>query len=165
MVAMTPTVGAFAVSTSSVTDTVQLTMAASCTFSAATNTYSATMAVNSVNNTVGTTSMNVKCNKYNGYYVTGTMTALTNSSATSNTIPYGASAPAAGTAKWAVYDSTSGVASYITSGGRVMQNTGKTSTSGDTHTLVYKVATGAWQPTGTYSGTATYTLTSPYVAA
>lgn len=160
-----PMVGVFATDPT-ITDSLTLTLSSSCTFNASTHTYNATMSVNQLNSSVGTTTVNVKCNKYNGYYVTVAMTDLTNSSSTSNKIPYsGSSDPVAGTARWTAYKVVNTTYTKITSGGRIMENSASTSASGDSQTVAYKVSTGSWQPTGTYSGTATYTLTSPYVAA
>lgn len=153
-----PTVGALATTYTTLTDTINITIGQTCTLNAGSHSYSATISVNQLKTDVGTTTINVKCNQYNGYTLSATMTALTNSSSTSNTIPYAASAPAAGTAKWTAVKGESSSTTYITSGSNVMSGSSPTGSSGTDQKVSYKVATGSWQPTGTYTGTATYTL-------
>lgn len=148
-----------------VTDGMSITVGVTCTFDASAHTYSTSLGLSGVNNNIGTTAMKVTCNKHNGYSVKGVMTALTNSSATSNTIPYytgtgsgKTGTPAAGTSVWAVYNNTD--SAYILSSSTSAFWTATANTSGTTKNLVYRASTSAWLPTGTYTGTATYTLTA-----
>ena len=154
-----PLVGVFATDITTMTDTLTITIDPTCTFDAASHAYTADMSANALNDSVGTTTMKVTCNVYNGYYVTAAFTSLAGNG--SNAITYSNVDPTAGSGTWTAALS----ASNLSNGGRVMQNTVNTPAAGDSETITYKVSTTDNQAAGTYSGTATYTLTSPYANA
>ena len=165
-----PVLGAFA----SETDTVTVTVSASCTFArqayssggvtnntshkngtdgtwsttAGNNTLSATRSNGTVTTALGTSQFKVICNNSAGYKVTVATTALTSGtlSIPSNTT-YSASVSG-----WSPLVGTTKQANGAT------VKTESTTTSGTTFEVGYGVGISTTQAAGTYSGTATYTL-------
>ena len=165
-----PVLGAFA----SETDTVTVTVSASCTFArqayssggvtnntshkngtdgtwsttAGNNTLSATRSNGTVTTALGTSQFKVICNNSAGYKVTVATTALTSGSLSipSNTT-YSASVSG-----WSPLVGTTKQANGAT------VKTESTTTSGTTFEVGYGVGISTTQAAGTYSGTATYTL-------
>ena len=149
----------------SMEDTLTITVEPTCSFDAASHSYSATMTANDLNTNVGTTTMTIICNQYNGYAVTANMTSLSGNG--SNAISYSATTPTAGSGTWTAYNTptvagTAGTAANIaaTADAAVISNSVHTSSTGDSSVIVYKVGTTNNQAAGAYTGTATYTLTA-----
>lgn len=165
-----PAVGVFATDITTMTDTINITISQTCTFDTASHSYTKSGAVANTLYTLGTTTMTVTCNKYNGYTVQGVMNSLSANSG-SNTIGCKTnSEAAAGDGKYsaAVKVRTNGTQAtdptYLcgttSSKATIMSRTSNTASGGESTTIVYKVGTGANQAAGTYSGTVVYTLTA-----
>lgn len=167
-----PVVGVFAATDnpSAIEDTINVTIADSCTWSrtlaasdstvtASGSTLSATMTAPQTIANFGTSTLNVKCNNTKGYAIKATMTGLagqaSSSDATSNndSIDYAASLAAG---KWTASYNNTGIASgnsfVTTSGADDMEN-------GTNYVITYGVQTKANQAAGFYTGTVTYELT------
>jgi len=160
-VAAMPVVGVFADNITTMTDSITVTVESSCTFDAASHSHSKTMTANKAED-VGTTTMKVTCNDYQGYTVTGTFIDLSGDGG--NKLTFTNAAPTAGNSNWAAYstptiDGTAGTPAYLTNNGEVIKNTKQTIAAGDTASIVYKASTANNQAAGAYTGTATYTLT------
>ncbi len=159
--AVVPFAGVFAADTTTMTDTINVTIAEACTFDAATHAYTKAMTANTAAD-IETTTMKVTCNNAKGYTVSGAYTAL--SGEESNKIAFGESAPVAGTSTWAasavvtVDGGSPAAAVYLKNNATVMSNTKQTIAAGDTAAITYKAATSNNIAKGTYTGTATYTL-------
>lgn len=164
-----PAVGVFAADITTMTDTLSLTMPTSCAWTSTTgNTVALSgTAFTAALKTSSTYTHTLKCNVYNGYSVTGTFTALTNSSSSSYTIPYSTTVATSGSDTWSAtitptVGGTAQTAKQPASGtaGNIMTSSTVTPAAGDSFTAVYKVGVSATKEAGTYSGTATYAMTS-----
>ena len=158
-----PVVGVFATDITTMTDVLTISVEDTCTFDAASHSYSATMEANQLNENVGTTLMKVTCNNYTGYTVTGAFGDLNGNG--SNKIAFASTAPTAGSGTWAAYSTptvggSAGTAAYLTNGGEVIKNTQQTPAGGDSASIVYKASTTNNQAAGTYTNAsaAVYTL-------
>lgn len=158
-----PFAGVFATDTTTMTDVLTITVEDTCTFDAASHAYRAAMEANALNENVGTTTMNVVCNNYTGYTVTGAFADLNGNG--SNKITFASTAPTAGSGTWAAYSTptvggSAGTAAYLTNNGEVLKNTQQTPAGGDSASIVYKVSTTNNQAAGTYTNAnaAVYTL-------
>ena len=153
--AVIPLANSFAVSVT-LTDDVTVNVSDTCTFDRTTGngTYSATMAVNKLNASVGTSTFKVVCNNASGYHVTATPTSITGTGAA---ITYSATTPTAGSGTWTAFNSTAN-ANIAASGGTLMSNSGVSPADGQTATVVYKVSTRNNQAKGAYSGSITYAV-------
>ena len=152
-----PVVGVFAANPAPLTDTINVTVDETCTF-ARTNgsgTYSATMAVNKLNSSVGTSTFTAICNNPTGFSVSATPTSITGTGAA---ITYSATTPTAGSGTWTAYNSTAD-ANIAATSGVLMTSSGVTDAAGQAATVVYKVSTRNNQAKGGYSGTIQYALT------
>ncbi len=161
--AVVPFAGVFAADITTMTDTINVTVADVCTFDAASHSYTKAMTANTTAD-IDTTTMKVTCNNHTGYEVTGAYTALTGNG--TNKISFGESAPTAGTSSWAasaivtIDGGSPAAAAYLKNNGTVMSNTKQTVAAGDTAAITYKAGTSNNIAAGTYTGTATYTLTN-----
>ena len=167
-----PVVGVFADDDRSVTDTINVTIEASCTFSQggddAAYSYSGTNAdgvVNPVNNSSNVHTFTVFCNNNSGYKVSATATALNQSPAISDNFAYVASLPSSGVdGAWNATIATSAAAltaAQLPDGGTatdIISNAGASATGGETFTATYTAYIGTETPAGTYTGTIAYTL-------
>ena len=175
-----PVVSTFAVTTPSVTDTIQLTVNKTCEMSAS----AATKTVELGNAVAGSeyaekegSAMTVVCNSIKGWTIKATATALTDAAdpdTTSQTIPFGAygttssvwsakvtpsgndQANASVTSSWT--DWTVAAASNATVVSSIADTTGHKAVNGFTITPSYKAYAQANQASATYSGTMTYTF-------
>ena len=157
--AVVPFAGVFAADITTMTDTINVTVADVCTFDAASHSYTKAFTANKVD-TIGATTMKVTCNNAKGYIVKGNFTDLTGPAKSSGneTITYGADAAvAAGDGKWnaTVGSATSPLAKTSAT---VTSKTTMSAAGGDSTTITYKAGTTDNQAAGTYTGTATYTL-------
>lgn len=150
-----PMVGAFA-ACDPLTDTINLTVTETCNFTRTTGngTYSATMQVNKLNSSVGTSTFKAVCNSSSGFSVSAVPTSI---SGTGAAITYSANTPSAGGGTWTAYNSTAN-ANIAATSGTLMTSSGPTDGDGLSATVVYKVSTRNNQAKGAYSGTITYTL-------
>ena len=169
-----PTIGVFAATGTTVTDTVQVTIDSSCNITStnAANTYSDTMTNGQLKSDFGSTSMSISCNDAGGWKLnavgTGadatTKTAM-NASGSGTDIATG-TATSGATSNWAMklagssvvtaYKSFIGVPSSAT---KVAGTTG--AVSGSTVTTTYQVFISPTQQADTYTGQVTYTLVHP----
>ena len=182
-----PVLGVFAegetpTPTDSVTDTIEITVNASCTFTAGKDqnarTYAAsgtnaTGAVNPVNNTVNTHDFTVFCNNNSGYKVNATATALNQSPAITDNFAYKATLPTASSTAADKKDGAWNASFSQASGGSLtitqLPNGGASTdiatlgaasaADGESFTATYTAWIGTETPAGTYSGTIAYTLT------
>ncbi|MCR5700087.1 MAG: hypothetical protein K6G49_01475 [Candidatus Saccharibacteria bacterium] len=168
-----PFAGAFAVTGTTVTDTVEVTINSSCliTTTQAANTYSDTMTNGSLKSDFGSTSMTINCNDAGGWHVTAVgsgadasdKTAM-NATGTGTDIATGV-ATSGDTSNWAMKVTGTG-ASGFTSFAAVPSSatdvaTGSGSASGATLSTMYQVFISATQQADTYTGQVTYTLAHP----
>ena len=152
-----PVVGVFAADPAAITDNITITVDETCTFERTTGNgnYTATMQVNGLNNSVGTSTFTAICNNASGFSVSATPTSL---SGTGEAITYSATAPPAGSGTWTATKTT--VAGNIAaSDGVLMTANGPTAAAGQTETVTYKVSTRPNQAKGSYSGSIEYALT------
>ncbi len=158
--AVVPFAGVFAADTTTMTDTIKVTIGSTCTFDGeATHTYTKAMEADALE-TVGTTTMVVKCNNAKGYAVTGNFTDLqgpAKSGSGYETITYADTAATAGSGTWNAVVGTSTIAGKTSS--TITSKTTMSAAAGDSTTITYKAGTTNNQAEGTYTGTATYTLT------
>ena len=155
--AATPVFGVFATNPAALTDTLQVTVAVSCTFSRTTGegTYSKTMTANQLDTEFGSSTFTSHCNNGKGYTITPTFNSLTFSGATSP-ITYSTTTPTAGSGTWTA---TLGTATTnLTSGTALATQSSQDPSAGRTYTINYKVGLLNNQPKGTYTGTASYQL-------
>lgn len=152
-----PMVGAFAADPAAVVDTIKITVSETCTFTRTTGEalYTATMAVNALNESVGTSVFTAICNNATGFSVSATPIAL---SGTGEAINYSATTPTAGSGTWTATKSGQG-GNIAASGGILMSANAPTAAAGQEETVTYKVSTRNNQAKGDYQGTMTYTLT------
>ena len=167
-----PVLGVFAVDDQDVTDTIQVTVSPSCTFSQGGGdaTYSVTGtnasgAVNPVNNSSNVHTFTVFCNNNAGYKVSATATALNQTPSISANFAYVATLPSSGTTgAWhatIASEATGVTAAQLPAGGAATDIITKATASGangEEFTATYTAYIGTETPSGTYSGTIAYTL-------
>lgn len=166
-----PVLGVFAEDDTSSTDTIQVTVSPSCTFSQGGGdaTYSATGTntsgtVQPKNNNSNVHNFTVFCNNNTGYKVSATATALNQSPAISSNFAYVATLPSGTTGAWnanIATEDTSLTAAQLPAGGAATDVITKASASdadGENFTATYTAYIGTATPAGTYSGTIAYTL-------
>ena len=167
VLAAMPVVGVFADDITTMTDTLTVTIEASCTFDAASHTYSDTLTANQYVESFGKTTMNVACNNAKGYTVTSAMNDLVgpaNAASGNEKIEYSATAvSAAGAGKYSAaatntINGATGAAAQVSASGTLMTSSVMTPAGGDQSVIVYSVSTTNNQAAGTYTGTAVYTL-------
>ena len=152
-----PVVGVFAADPAPVEDTITITVSETCTLSRTTGNgnYSATMSVNALNPSVGSSTFKAVCNNASGFSVGASATAL---SGPGTAIGYSATTPTAGSGTWTA-TKTNVAGNIAASNGVLMTSAGPTDGDGVTETVTYQVSTLPDQAKGDYSGTMTYTLT------
>ena len=163
----------FAVSGTTVTDTVQVTINSSCliTTTNLANTYSATMTNGQTKDDFGSTAMTINCNDAGGWHLTAvgsgadatTKTAM-NATGSGTDIATG-TATSGATSHWALKVTGTGatgftsVAAVPSSATDVANGTG--AVGGGSLTTTYRVFVSATQQADTYTGQVTYTLSHP----
>ena len=153
-----PMMGAIAADNIELEDQLTITVSDNCAFTRETGTgsYSATMAPNELNPSVGSSTYKVVCNNSKGYSVGAVFTGLNgDQTPTASKIEYSATTPTAGAGKWTASITNGNIAA---SAGVLMSNDGATAAAGDTETVTYKVGTTDNQAQGSYTGKATYTF-------
>ena len=152
-----PVVGAFAADPAAITDNITITVSESCTFERTTGngSYTATMAVNALNASVGSSVFTAICNNATGFSVSATPTSL---SGDGEAITYSATTPAAGDGTWTA-TKTNVAGNIAATDGVLMASAGVTAAAGQTETVTYKVSTRNNQAKGDYQGTIEYALT------
>ena len=167
-----PVVGVFAADDTGVTDTIQVTVSPSCTFSQGGDdaTYSATGTntsgvVQPKNNNTNVHTFTVFCNNNTGYKVSATATALNQSPAITANFAYAATLPSTGTtgawhAEIATEDTGLTATQLPASGAAtdIITKAGASDADGEDFTATYTAYIGTATPAGTYSGTIAYTL-------
>ena len=169
-----PVLGVFADDDRSVADTINVTIQASCTFSAGGDnvaySYSGTNAdgtVSPVNNSSNVHTFTVFCNNNSGYKVSATATALNQNPAISDNFAYVNDPSTSFTGvdgAWNATIATSAAAltaAQLPDGGSatdIISNAGASATGGETFTATYTAYIGTETPAGTYTGTIAYTL-------
>ncbi len=167
-----PIMGVFAEDDTSSTDTIQVTVSPSCTFSQGGGdaTYSATGTnasgvVNPANNSSNVHTFTVFCNNNTGYKVSATATALNTNPAISANFAYAATLPSSGTTgAWhatVATEDTGLTAAQLTAGDTatdIITKAGASDADGEDFTVTYSAYIGTATPAGTYSGTIAYTL-------
>lgn len=155
--AATPVFGVFATNPAALTDTLQVTVAVSCTFSRTSgeSTYSKTMTANQLDTSFGESTFTSHCNNGTGYTITPTFTDLTFSGATAP-IAYSTTTPTAGSGTWTA--TKTGASSNLASGTAMETQSSQDPAAGRSVTVTYKVGLLNNQPKGTYTGTASYQL-------
>ena len=151
-----PIVSTFAVAPeTNLVDTITVSIGESCTLSRTSGEgeYEATMVINDINNSVGTSTFSVSCNNASGFRVSATPTAL---DGPGTDITYSTENPAAGVGTWTAARTTAGSNIAATSG--VLMSANGITTTPQTETVTYKVATATNQAEGAYEGTMTYVL-------
>jgi len=154
LLAVVPVMGAFAADPAAVTDTINITVDETCTFTRTTGNgiYNATLAVNAVNPSVGSSTFTAICNNDDGFSVSATPTAI---SGTGEAITYSTTTPTAGSGTWTA--TKTNVAGNVD--GVLMSSNNPTPAAGQTETVTYKVSTRNNQAKGDYQGTIEYALT------
>ena len=152
-----PVVGVFAADPDAVTDHITITVDETCTFERTTGdgSYTATMNVNALNNSVGSSTFTAICNSASGFSVSATPTSL---SGDGEAITYSATAPSAGGGTWTA-TKTNVAGNIAATDGILMTANGPTAAAGQTETVTYKVSTRPNQAKGSYSGSIEYALT------
>lgn len=167
-----PVLGVFAEDDTSSTDTIQVTVSPSCTFSQGGGdaTYSATGTnasgvVNPSNNSSNVHTFTVFCNDNDGYKVSATAQALNQSTPITANFAYVASLPSTGTTgAWhatIATEDTGLTAAQLPNGGAatdIITKAGASDADGEDFTATYTAYIGTATPAGTYSGTIAYTL-------
>ena len=166
-----PVLGVFAEDDTSSTDTIQVTVSPSCTFSQGGGdaTYSVTGTntsgtVQPKNNNTNVHSFTVFCNNNTGYKVSATATALNQSPAISANFAYAATLPSGTTGAWhaeVATEDTGLTAAQLPAGGAatdIITKAGASDADGEIFTVAYSAWIGTATPAGTYSGTIGYTL-------
>ncbi|MBR3132088.1 hypothetical protein IKG33_01605 [Candidatus Saccharibacteria bacterium] len=172
VLAFLPTVGAFAATGTTVTDTIEVTINAACSITATslTNTYSETMTNSQLKSDIGGTSMTIACNDAAGWKVTavgsGTATNVTQMKATgSGTNIATGTATSGATSNWAFKVTGTNASGYTTF--KAVPSTAATvatsagAVTGNAITATYQVWISATQQADTYTGKVTYTLVHP----
>lgn len=164
-----PIVGVFATDANQqATDTIQVTVDASCTFSAgsgtATYTASGTNTSGQVSPSLSSSNVHnftVFCNDNDGYAVTAVATALTQSDVTDD-FDYAATLPSSGTdGAWHAQIAGTALKNQLPDGGAsttIIERTEASGASGESFTATYTAWIGTETPAGTYQGTIGYTL-------
>ncbi len=167
-----PVLGVFADDDTSVTDTIQVTVSPSCTFSqgGTDDTYSATGTnasgvVAPVSGGSAVHNFTVFCNNNTGYKVSATATALNQSPSITANFAYVATLPSTGTTgAWhatVATEATGVTAAQLPAGGAatdIITKAGASDADGEDFTVTYSAYIGTETPAGTYSGTIEYTL-------
>ena len=156
VLAALPVVGVFAADPAALTDRINITVSETCTFerSSGEGTYGATLAMNALNNSVGSSTFTAICNNATGFVVNATPTSITG---TGDAITYSAEAPTQGSGTWTAYKTTA-AANIAATGGVLMTSNGVTPAAGTSETVTYKVSTSPNQAKGSYTGTIEYAL-------
>lgn len=167
-----PVLGVFATDDTSSTDTIEVTVSPSCTFSQGGGdaTYSVTGTnasgvVQPKNNNTNVHTFTVFCNNNTGYKVSATASVLNQDPAISANFAYVATLPSTGTtgawhAEIATED-TGLTATQLPAGGAatdIITKAGASDADGEDFTATYTAYIGTATPAGTYSGTIGYTL-------
>ena len=169
--AVMPMAGVFAAddpATQAATDTIQVTVDATCTFTAgsgtATYTASGTNQSGKVNPSLSSSNVHnftVFCNNNAGYGVTAVATALTASNITDD-FDYVGTLPTSGAdGAWNAAIAGTGVKGQLPDGGTsttIIERTEASGASGESFTSTYTAWIGTETPAGTYQGTIGYTL-------
>lgn len=169
-----PVLGVFA-DTTELTDSISVTIDASCTFNEATGkSYtdsSVAVGAQAGFNDNGQHAFNVFCNDDGGWTVSAGAPGVLHDSEQSDTahdFVYQASAITAAGAegKWsAAVSGTPASVTYIaTTGGAIAGSDGETAAAGADFTVTYDAWAGTQSAAGTYSGSVTYTLAHPQAA-
>ena len=171
-VAAMPVVGVFA-DTTTVTDTVQVTINSACTItsSQAANTYSGTMTNGQLKSDFGSTTMTINCNDAAGWHVTAvgsgadaTDKTAMNATSTGTDIATG-TAQSGDTSNWAMKVTGTGATGFTTfaavPSSATNVATGSGTVAAGTLTTTYQVFISATQQADTYTGQVTYTLAHP----
>lgn len=166
-----PVVGVFA--DPQATDTIEVTVNSSCTFTAGAGTATYSAAGNNgatVQPSAGSSnvhSFTVFCNNNDGYKVNAAASALNQDPAITANFAYANSLPGSGTTgAWNALIGQTGSAltiEQLPTGGAATDIVTKGSASasgGETFTATYSAYIGSETPTGTYSGTIAYTLSA-----
>lgn len=170
--AMLPVVGVFAVTGTTVTDTVQVTINTACSITYTQASPSATMSNSQIKSDFGGTAMSISCNNAGGWKLnakgsgddasvktsmnaTGSGTDIVTGTATSGATSNWAF-KVAGTGAVAAYTSFAAIPSTDT---KVAAGSG--AVSGNVITPTYQVWISATQQADTYTGKVTYTLVNP----
>ncbi len=152
------------------TDTIQVTVDASCTFTAGsgTATYSASGTNQSGQVAPSASSsavhnFTVFCNNNSGYHVTAVATALSQSGVTDD-FDYVATLPSSGTdGAWHATIAGTGLKNQLPDGGAsttIIERSEASDAGGESFTATYSAWIGTATPAGTYEGTIGYTLAS-----
>ena len=176
ILAALPTVGVFAATGTTVTDTVQVTVDSACSITATSlaNNYSATMTNGELKSNIGSTTMTIACNDAGGWHITAvgsgadaTVKTAMNATGSGTDIATG-TATSGATSNWAMKVTGTGATGFTSfaaipaSATDVAKQT--TTVSGGTLTTVYQVFISATQQADTYTGKVTYTLSHPATA-
>ncbi len=175
VLAALPTIGVFAATGTTVTDTVQVTINESCLITATSLTpsaYTATITNGSKNSNIEGTSMSISCNDAAGWKLTAVGAGADSGGVTkmkpsgSGTAIATGTATSGATSNWAMKMSGTGVASgwdafkAVPSAATIVA-TGSGSVSANSVKPIYQVYISATQQADTYTGKVTYTLTHP----
>lgn len=163
-----PVLGVFAAANQEATDTIQVTVDASCTFTAgsgtATYTASGTNQSGQVSPSLSSSNVHnftVFCNDKDGYKVTAVATALTQDGVTDN-FAYVATLPSSGAdGAWHAQIAGTGLKNQLPDDGAsttIIERTEASGASGESFTSTYTAWIGTETPAGTYEGTIGYTL-------
>lgn len=162
-----PIVGVFADDVTSQVDTLDVTITNTCTIASVThagtgawttNTLAKDVVAGELNNGIGTSTFNIKCNNQTGWTVTAAAQPLTGKITTTQNIPVGT--PAVNTPAWQYVSSTSDadVTAASTNTSPVASSAKTTGNDGKEFTMTYNVSTDTALSAQTYEGTITYTL-------
>ena len=169
VLAAMPVVGVFATDANQqATDTIQVTVDASCTFTAgsgtATYTASGTNGSGQVSPSLSSSNVHdfkVFCNNNAGYAVTAVATALSQSGVTDD-FDYVATLPSSGAdGAWHAQIAGTGLKNQLPDGGTsttIIERTEASGANGESFTSTYTAWIGTETPAGTYEGTIGYTL-------
>lgn len=164
-----PVVGVFATDANQqATDTIQITVDATCTFTAgsgtATYTASGTNGSGQVSPSLSSSNVHnftVFCNNNAGYAVTAVATALSQNGVTDD-FDYVATLPSSGVdGAWHAQIAGTGLKNQLPDGGTsttIIERTEASGASGESFTSTYTAWIGTETPAGTYEGTIGYTL-------
>lgn len=166
--AAVPFAGVFAAADQEATDTIQVSVDASCTFTAgsgtATYTASGTNQSGQVSPSLQSSNVHnftVFCNDNDGYRVTAVATALSQSGVTDN-FAYVATLPSSGAdGAWHAQIAGTGLKNQLPDDGAsttIIERTEASGASGESFTATYTAWIGTETPAGTYEGTIGYTL-------
>lgn len=169
-----PTIGVFAATGTTVTDTVEVTIDSACTITTTnlSNTYSATMTNGQLKSDFGSTNMTINCNDAGGWHLTAVGTGadasdktVMNATSTGTDIATG-TATSGNTSNWAMKVTGTGATGFTTF--QPIPSVA-TNVAGDdnpvanaTLNTTYQVFISSTQQADTYTGQVTYTLAHPY---